>query len=136
MFPALILYLLFTLLSVLGAYWIGAKQRRRAMIAPKTEKKSSVLADHHRLAVKQRLGSRQGLTEDEPALNKIAHQRQARRRIVKDTLALIGEARGGTAPAQASYVPMFAHLALVLGAGVYLPPPLVVWFQNVAGVLG
>ena len=31
MFPALILYLLFTLLSVLGAYWIGAKQRRRAI---------------------------------------------------------------------------------------------------------
>ena len=36
----------------------------------------------------------------------------------------------------ASYVPMFAHLALVLAAGIYLPPALVVWFQNVAGLLG
>ena len=43
-----------------------------------------------------------------------------------------GEPRGRTAPAKASYVPMFAHLALVLIAGVYLPPPLVAWFQNVA----
>ena len=39
-------------------------------------------------------------------------------------------------PAEASHVPMFAHLALVLGAGVYLPPPLVAWFQQVAGALG
>jgi hydrogenase-4 component F len=31
---------------------------------------------------------------------------------------------------------MFAHLALVLAAGVYLPPSLVGWFQNVAKVLG
>jgi hydrogenase-4 component F len=47
-----------------------------------------------------------------------------------------GEPRGPTAPAQASYVPMFAHLALVLIAGVYMPPALVVWFQNVAALLG
>ena len=40
------------------------------------------------------------------------------------------------APAQASYVPMFAHLALVLMAGIYLPPPLVAWFQHVARLLG
>ncbi len=39
-------------------------------------------------------------------------------------------------PVQASYVPMFAHLALVLTAGVYLPGPLVAWFQNVALRLG
>jgi hydrogenase-4 component F len=31
---------------------------------------------------------------------------------------------------------MFAHLALVLAAGVYLPPPLVAWFQQVAAALG
>jgi hydrogenase-4 component F len=31
---------------------------------------------------------------------------------------------------------MYAHLALVFAAGVYLPPPLVVWFQNVAKILG
>jgi hydrogenase-4 component F len=47
-----------------------------------------------------------------------------------------GEPSGGTAPVQASYVPMFAHLALVLGAGIYLPLPLVTWFQHVAGLLG
>ena len=47
-----------------------------------------------------------------------------------------GEPRGPSAKAQASYVPMFAHLGLVLAAGVYMPPALVVWFQNVAGLLG
>jgi hydrogenase-4 component F len=47
-----------------------------------------------------------------------------------------GEPRGESAPAQASFVPMFAHLALVFAAGVYLPPQLVVWFQNVAKLLG
>jgi len=33
-------------------------------------------------------------------------------------------------------VPMFSHLALVFAAGVYLPPQLVIWFQNVARLLG
>src|SRR5256884_4961387 len=47
-----------------------------------------------------------------------------------------GEPRGPTAEAKASYVPMFAHLALVLLAGVYMPPALVAWFQNVAKLLG
>jgi hydrogenase-4 component F len=47
-----------------------------------------------------------------------------------------GEPRGSTAPAKASYVPMFAHLALVLVAGIFLPAPLVAWFQNVANLLG
>jgi hydrogenase-4 component F len=46
-----------------------------------------------------------------------------------------GEAHGSTALARASFVPMFTHLALVLAAGIYLPPPLVSWFQNVAGLL-
>jgi hydrogenase-4 component F len=31
---------------------------------------------------------------------------------------------------------MFAHLAIVFVAGIYLPPALVVWFQYVAGLLG
>jgi hydrogenase-4 component F len=31
---------------------------------------------------------------------------------------------------------MFAHLALVLAAGIYLPPALVGWFENVAKLLG
>jgi hydrogenase-4 component F len=47
-----------------------------------------------------------------------------------------GEPTGSTAPVQASYFPMFAHLALVFAAGVYLPAPLVAWFQQVAGALG
>ena len=47
-----------------------------------------------------------------------------------------GEPRGPSGKAQASYVPMFAHLALVLAAGIYMPPALVNWFQNVAGQLG
>jgi len=47
-----------------------------------------------------------------------------------------GEPRGATAEAKASYAPIFAHLALVLTAGVYMPPALVTWFQNVAKLLG
>ncbi|MDF3809701.1 hydrogenase 4 subunit F [Rhodopseudomonas sp. BAL398] len=47
-----------------------------------------------------------------------------------------GEPRGSRAPVEASYVPMFAHLALVLIAGVYLPTPIVLWFQHVAKLLG
>ncbi len=47
-----------------------------------------------------------------------------------------GEPRGSAAPAEASYVPMFAHLGLVLAAGIYLPAPLVAWFQHVSGLLG
>jgi len=47
-----------------------------------------------------------------------------------------GEPTGSTAPVKASYVPLFAHLALVLAAGIYLPGPLVAWFQAVARLLG
>jgi hydrogenase-4 component F len=47
-----------------------------------------------------------------------------------------GEPRGPAGKAQASYVPMFAHLTIVLAAGIYMPPALVAWFQNVAGLLG
>ena len=46
-----------------------------------------------------------------------------------------GDAHGSDAPARASFVPMFTHLALVLAAGIFLPTPLVSWFQNVAGLL-
>ncbi|HSP49141.1 MAG TPA: hydrogenase 4 subunit F [Pseudolabrys sp.] len=49
---------------------------------------------------------------------------------------VFGEPRGPTAPAQASYVPMFAHLAIVFMAGIYMPPALVTGFQNVARLLG
>jgi hydrogenase-4 component F len=47
-----------------------------------------------------------------------------------------GDPRGATAKSEASYVPMFAHLALVFAAGIYMPPVLVAWFQNVAKLLG
>lgn len=50
--------------------------------------------------------------------------------------AAFGPTSGDAAPVKASYVPLFAHLALVLVAGIYLPGPLVAWFQNVAGLLG
>jgi hydrogenase-4 component F len=36
----------------------------------------------------------------------------------------------------ASDIPLFAHLALVLMAGIWLPPALVAWFQHVAALLG
>jgi hydrogenase-4 component F len=47
-----------------------------------------------------------------------------------------GKPTGSTQPVRASYVPIFAHLALVLAAGLYLPPLLVAWFQHVAQMLG
>ncbi|GIL00461.1 MAG: oxidoreductase [Alphaproteobacteria bacterium] len=56
--------------------------------------------------------------------------------FLRTTAIAFGEPTGSTAPVEASYVPMFAHLALVLVAGLYLPPPLVGWFQHVAGLLG
>ena len=46
-----------------------------------------------------------------------------------------GEPLGSSAPARASYVPMFTHLGLVLAAGIFLPAPLVSWFQHVAELL-
>jgi hydrogenase-4 component F len=49
---------------------------------------------------------------------------------------MFGEPKGMTKPAEASYVPMFTHLALVCMAGVYLPSELVSGFQNVARLLG
>jgi hydrogenase-4 component F len=33
-------------------------------------------------------------------------------------------------------IPIYAHLGLVLLAGIWLPPPLVGWFQAVAAALG
>src|SRR5262245_30283254 len=47
-----------------------------------------------------------------------------------------GTPDGKVAPVRASYVPLYTHLALVMMAGVYLPAPLVVWFQSVARLLG
>jgi hydrogenase-4 component F len=47
-----------------------------------------------------------------------------------------GEPTGPNNPVHASYVPLYAHLALVLAAGIYLPGPLVAWFRAVAQLLG
>jgi hydrogenase-4 component F len=46
-----------------------------------------------------------------------------------------GTAPGPAARVKASSWPIFAHLALVLAAGLYLPAPLVTWFQTVAALL-
>ncbi|AXA43037.1 hydrogenase 4 subunit F [Rhizobium leguminosarum] len=55
--------------------------------------------------------------------------------LLRLTGAAFGQPRGSTKPLEASYMPMYAHLALVLGAGIYLPPPLVAWFQHIANLL-
>jgi len=47
-----------------------------------------------------------------------------------------GEPRGPAGPTRAYYAPMFAHLAIVLVAGVYLPSTLVTGFENIARLLG
>jgi len=49
---------------------------------------------------------------------------------------VFGEPRGSAAPDSASFVPFVAHLFIVLVAGIYLPGPLVSWFQGVAHQLG
>ena len=47
-----------------------------------------------------------------------------------------GPPRGRDQRGHAAAWPIFAHLALVLLAGIYLPPPLVAWFRHVAALLG
>ena len=49
---------------------------------------------------------------------------------------VFGAPAGETRPSEGSTLPMYVHLALVLVAGVYLPPPLVGWFRHVAALLG
>jgi len=56
--------------------------------------------------------------------------------FIKLNTIAFGEPRGSTAPVQASYVPMFAHLAIVFAAGIYMPPAVVTGFQTVARLLG
>jgi hydrogenase-4 component F len=46
-----------------------------------------------------------------------------------------GAPTGSKSPAKASALPIMAHFGLVLVAGVYLPPPIVTWFQHVALLL-
>jgi hydrogenase-4 component F len=49
---------------------------------------------------------------------------------------IFGEPKGPTGPVQASYIPLFVHLALVFIMGIWLPEPLVQWFRSVATLLG
>jgi hydrogenase-4 component F len=51
-----------------------------------------------------------------------------------NTLAF-GDPQGSAEPSKASFAPLFAHLVLVLAAGIWLPPALVAWFQHVARLL-
>ena len=46
-----------------------------------------------------------------------------------------GEPDGRNDPDKASFLPIGLHLALVLAAGIWLPPALVAWFQHVASLL-
>ena len=56
--------------------------------------------------------------------------------LLRVTDVAFGPVKGPVGPVHASYIPMFAHLALVLLAGIWLPPALVAWFQHVAALLG
>jgi hydrogenase-4 component F len=49
---------------------------------------------------------------------------------------LFGHPTGANAKAEASYVPLFVHLAIVLLAGIWLPDSVVQWFRAVAAQLG
>jgi hydrogenase-4 component F len=46
-----------------------------------------------------------------------------------------GDPDGRNDPVKASFLPVGLHLALVLVAGIWLPPSLVAWFQHVASLL-
>jgi hydrogenase-4 component F len=56
--------------------------------------------------------------------------------ILRMQQVVFGPPKGESHPVNASYVPMVVHLAIVLTAGIYLPPAIVAWFQNVAKSLG
>jgi len=49
---------------------------------------------------------------------------------------VFGDPKGPKDPVEASYVPLFLHLALVLVAGLWLPAAVVGWFRAVAVLLG
>jgi hydrogenase-4 component F len=48
---------------------------------------------------------------------------------------VFGAPTGKAHPAQASYIPAFVHLSLVLVAGIWLPDVVVQWFRGVAALL-
>jgi hydrogenase-4 component F len=47
-----------------------------------------------------------------------------------------GPSEGGGKASPVALLPLFVHFAIVLTAGIYLPAPLVRWFQTVAQLLG
>jgi hydrogenase-4 component F len=56
--------------------------------------------------------------------------------LLRVTEVSFGEVKGPAGPVRASYLPVIAHLSLVLAAGIWLPPALARWFQHVAALLG
>jgi hydrogenase-4 component F len=56
--------------------------------------------------------------------------------LMRLTGVLFGTPEGPSAPAEASLLPLYSHMALVLLAGLHLPEPVVAWFQAVARLLG
>lgn len=56
--------------------------------------------------------------------------------LMRLTSMAFGEPSRSVGKVEASVIPLFAHLGLVLIAGLYLPSYLVAWFQNVARLLG
>jgi hydrogenase-4 component F len=47
-----------------------------------------------------------------------------------------GEPRGSLAPDRMSPIPIMMHLGIVLAVGIFIPGPVVIWFQHVARLLG
>jgi hydrogenase-4 component F len=56
--------------------------------------------------------------------------------LLRLTQVAFGRPEGASAPVKATFIPIFAHLGLVLSAGIHLPAQLVVWFEHVARLLG
>jgi hydrogenase-4 component F len=56
--------------------------------------------------------------------------------VMRLSSVAFGTPTGSLEPVKAPMLPLYAHLGLVLVAGVYLPGPLVNWFNAVARLLG
>ncbi len=56
--------------------------------------------------------------------------------LMRLTGFLFGEPVGSTKPAEATLVPLYIHMGLVLLAGLHMPGAMVTWFQAVAKLLG
>ena len=56
--------------------------------------------------------------------------------LLRLTDVAFGPVKGLAGPVDASTIPLFVHLGIVLTAGIWLPPMVVAWFQHVAEMLG